>query len=303
MKPMISQTSSKLADLKCGILLASIMLFLFTGPLFSQQMDDVRQALTLYASFNNGFNADFAEGDSILYSAPEWSRRASESKAVEEPENLRLKQGQGVVGDALYINNSDQPVYFFKGEENIEYERVDWQGTVSFWLRLSPDEDLAEGYSDPLLLTDSAWDDGALYVDFTYEVPRSFRFAFFAEREIWNPEGRDWEEIPFDERPMIEIKNHPFNRQDWVHVAFTFRNFNSGMSNGEAIGYLNGEYAGKLSNIEQTIRWNPGFSAIWLGYNYIGYMDELAIFNRILSADEVRFIYNNQQEFSELLSQ
>jgi hypothetical protein len=102
---------------------------------------------------------------------------------------------------------------------------------------------------------------------------------------------------------MIEIKNHPFNRQDWVHVAFTFRNFNSGMSNGEAIGYLNGEYAGKLSNIEQTIRWNLGFSAIWLGYNYIGYMDELAIFNRILSADEVRFIYNNQQEFSELLSQ
>ena len=279
------------------------MLFLFTCPLYSQQIDDVRQALTFYASFNNGFNADFAEGDPILYSAPDWSQRASESKAVEEPDNLRLEPGRGVVGDALYINNADQPVYFFKGEKNIEYETGDWNGAVSFWLRISPDEDLAEGYSDPLLLTDSAWDDGALYVDFTYEVPRSFRFAFFAEREIWNPGDRDWEEISIDERPMIEIKNHPFNRQEWVHVAFTFRNFNTGEANGEAIGYLNGEYVGKLESIEQTIRWMPVLSAIWLGYNYIGYMDELAIFNRALSADEIRFIYENQQEFSEFLSQ
>ena len=279
------------------------MLFLFTCPLYSQQIDDVRQALTFYASFNNGFNADFAEGDPILYSAPDWSQRASESKAVEEPDNLRLEPGRGVVGHALYINNSDQPVYFFKGEKNIEYETEDWNGAVSFWLRISPDEDLAEGYSDPLLLTDSAWDDGALYVDFTYEVPRSFRFAFFAEQEIWNPGDRDWEEISIDERPMIEIKNHPFNRQEWVHVAFTFRNFNTGEANGEAIGYLNGEYVGKLESIEQTIRWMPVLSAIWLGYNYIGYMDELAIFNRALSADEIRFIYENQQEFSEFLSQ
>lgn len=302
-KLMISQTACRLDHLKCRSLLTAVILFLFTTPLFSQQIDELRQALTFYASFNDGFDADLAVGDPILYTAPEWSRRASDSKRVDESDNLRLEPVQGVVGDALYINNADQPVYFFRGEENITYETGNWEGAVSFWLRLSPDEDLAEGYSDPLLLTDSAWDDGALYVDFTYNVPRSFRFAFFSERDIWNPEGRDWEEIPVDDRPMIEIENHPFKREEWVHITFTFRNFNSGEANGEAIGYLNGEYAGKLEGIEQTIQWIPGLSAIWLGYNYNGYMDELAIFNRALSADEVRFIYENQQSFSEVLSQ
>ena len=54
--------------------------------------------------------------------------------------------------------------------------------------------------------------------------------------------------------------------------------------------YLNGELQGSLRNPMQ-FHWDLKQSAIMLGIDYIGDMDELAIFRRALTANEVRSLY------------
>lgn len=250
------------------------------------------QSLTFFASFDDSFEAAFSQGDPNLYIAPGWEEKQKTMERYSGFDQLEIRQNEGRYGDALWVNNTDRPVFFYRGKDNIFYSESNWEGTVSFWLRLSPDEDLAEGYSDPIQLTDSAWNDGALYVDFTTQTPRTFRFAFFAEREIWDPQLRDWEEIPVEERPMVEVVENIFSRDHWVHIAFSFRNFNTGVKNGIVDCYINGKFYDSLSGREQTLRWDIDNAAIWLGYNYTGYFDELALFNRALSAEEIQYIYS-----------
>lgn len=269
----------------------------------SEQIDlNLTNSLTFFSSFDDGFEAEFSKGDPSFYIAPSWDVRQTSRQMYIGGDHLQIQQDEGRYGDALWIENDSQPVYFYQGKKNISYSERNWEGTVSFWLRLSPDEDLADGYSDPIQLTDSAWNDGALYVDFTTKNPRTFRFAFFAEREIWDPQLRDWEEVPVNERPMVEVEEQIFSREDWVHIAFSFRNFNSGEKNGEVDCYINGEYYDTLSDKEQTLIWDIDSAAIWLGYNYTGYFDELALFDRVLSSEEIQHIYSLTGGVGDLLT-
>lgn len=274
-----------------------------SAQLSSEQIDlHLKNSLTFFSSFDNDFKASLSTGDPYFYVASSWEERQTSRQLYTGGDHLQIQQGEGRHGGALWIENASQPVYFYHGKDNINYSERNWEGTVSFWLRLTPDEDLAEGYSDPIQLTDSAWNDGALYVDFTTKSPRTFRFAFFAEREIWDPKLRDWEEIPVDERPMVEVDEQIFNRDQWVHVAFSFRNFNSVEKNGEVDCYINGTYYDTLSGREQTLIWDIESAAIWLGYNYTGYFDELSLFDRALSSEEIQYIYSLTNGIGDLLN-
>lgn len=275
------------------IIIAGVILFFFVSCTDSTYRElSLSDSLTFYASFENGFKADFSMGDSTLYIAHSWTRRSEAVPFYSQTEHLQISEGEGRYGNALWIDNSYTPVYFYKGKDNMLYTDHHWEGTVSFWLRLSPDEDLHEGYSDPIQLTTRSWNDGALFVDFTDVSPRIFRFAFFPDRDTWDPGYRDWDDVPFEERPMMEVTEPLFTHDKWVHVAFAFSNFNTGNNDGVVKGYINGERYGTLTGREQTFTWEPAELAIWLGYNYRGYFDELAIFNRALSLEEIAFIYS-----------
>jgi len=274
------------------LMLWIVLFSLFTCTGSSNNDEALLQSLTFYASFDRGLQADFSAGDSVLYIAPSWSRRAEAEPFGSQATHFQISEDEGRFGNALWIDNSYTPVYFYKGKDNLHYSGYDWEGTVSFWLRLSPDEDLPDGYSDPIQLTTRAWNDGALFVDFTDESPRIFRFAFFADRDVWDPGLRDWDDVPFEERPMVEVEEAVFTRDEWVHVAFAFSNFNTGENNGSVSCYINGEYYGSLDGREQTFTWEPDEIAIWLGYNYRGYFDELAIFNRALNPEEIEHVYS-----------
>jgi hypothetical protein len=163
---------------------------------------------------------------------------------------------------------------------------------VSFWLSLDPDKDLAPGFSDPLQITARSWNDAALFVDFTRDdTPRHFRFAAFADLNVWNPSSLDWEEVAVDQRPMIDLADPPFSSGDWTHVAMTFDRFNTDLEDGELTAYLNGVQVGTLSDREQTFTWEIEDAIIALGINYVGRFDDLAVFNRALTASEVAALY------------
>ncbi len=83
----------------------------------------------------------------------------------------------------------------------------------------------------------------------------------------------------------------PFRRGQWTHVAITFTGLGS-QQGGVGNLYLNGVPQPKtMEGIAEPFTWNMSRAAIRLGVNYVGLYDELALFNRPLSAEEVGTLY------------
>ena len=136
--------------------------------------ESLRPALTLHASFDSGLDAEVARGDSKIYSAPDYKQQDS-SKAGAGGVDIAIEKGLGVQGGgALRFRSKNTRALYFRGDKHVALA----QGTISFWLRLDPQKDLAPGFTDPIQITDKAYNDSAIWVDFTKDdVPRHFRLG------------------------------------------------------------------------------------------------------------------------------
>lgn len=251
--------------------------------------ETLRKALTFHGSFDNGVDADFALGEKRLFHAPAMNKRAEAKPGLPPSGEVVMVRGGGRFGNGLRFVKKKSPLVFFEAEKNFPYARSNWSGTVSFWLSLDPETELEPGYTDPIQITPRAWNDGAFFVEFGKdEKPRHFRLGVYADFKVWNPDNRDWNAIPWPEKPLVTVERPPFARGKWTHVVFTFENFNTGQPNGVPILYLDGIRQGQLSPRVQTFTWDPSQTLIMLGLSYIGLWDELSIFDRALTPDEVR---------------
>lgn len=251
----------------------------------------LRDALLLHASFDGRLDADFAAGDPKLYTAPGGNR--GQARAGLPESNLVVQaRGEGRHGDALCFTRKMRPVVFFKGEKNLGYRTNNWSGAVSCWLRLDPDKDLESGYCDPLQLVAQGWDEGNMFIEFSKDhTPRHFRYAILPVKKAWNPNNRGWEEIPDKERPMVPVYQSPFSRERWTHVVFCFGNINSGKKDGWGQLYLDGKDQGAFRNWTAPFNWDVTKSALTLGLSYIGWLDDVVVFNRPLTQAEVGLLF------------
>lgn len=265
----------------------------------AEDNDSLRAALTFYASFDDGADADYAEGDPTIYTAPSWSRRSEGVAGL--PGDSLIVRIPGVHGQAIEFVNGSPSILYFEGRDNIAFGSTPWSGTISFWLRLDPEEELDPGYTDPLQISPNLWNDAALFVDFTQENPRQFRFAAFADYDVWNPEGLEWDDVAVDERPMVAVDDHPFERDEWTHVVMTFDRFNTGQADGILTTYLNGNQQGTLAGREQTYTWDLDETIIAIGLNFVGRFDELSLFDRALGPAEVEALYDLEGGLPSLL--
>ncbi len=278
------------------ILIVPVIVSLWNGCASPQLPDSsqsaLRQALTFHASFDGGADADFALGDRKIYWAPSMRRPRVGKPGLPENGSVTLASGEGRFGDALRFHKKVPEMVFFQAGQNLAYRQNDWSGTVSLWLKLNPDEDLEPGYCDPIQITPREWNDAAFFVDFSKdERPRHFRLGAFADLRTWNPTNRRFETIPANERPMVTVTRPPFRRDRWTHVVFTYSHFNTGKDDGTARLYLNGQFQGGLTERQQTFTWEVGKSLMMLGLSYVGLYDELAVFNRALTDQEVQTLY------------
>jgi hypothetical protein len=250
------------------------------------------RALTFHASFDHGSDADFGHGDRRIFTAASMKHPRIGHPGLPASGVVSIAKGEGKVGDALRFHRKAPEIVFFQGDKNLSYTKSNWSGTVSFWLRLDPDADLEPGYCDPLQITPREWNDAALWVDFSKdERPRHFRLGAFADRAVWDPNLRDLDKVPEAERPMVTVTKPPFTRQRWTHVVFTFANFNTGKKDGVATLYVDGKPQGTVTAREQTLSWDPAKTITMIGLNYTGLFDELAFFNRALTAVEVEELF------------
>ena len=278
------------------------LLAILEKPLPGAQQHPLREALTFHASFDGGADAAYAAGDPSLYWASSFKERQKGAKGLPPGGEIRTAAGAGRYGDALRFTARKSPVVFFQGAENMPYRKENWSGTVSFWLSVDPEGELEPGFCDPVQITPRAWNDAAFFVEFEKRpeaIP--FRLGVYADFNVWNPTRREFAKIPPDERPLITVEKPPFGRGRWTHVLFTFERFNTGKPDADVRLYLNGREAGSLGARQQTLTWDPGETTIALGLGYIGLLDDLSIFNRVLTEDEIRILHALESGVSGLL--
>ena len=248
------------------------------------------EALTFHASFDNGVDADWALGDRQIYTAPSYDEQDQATPGIGNP-SVDVADGAGRFGHALRFSERNRHAIFYKAEDNVSYSADNWSGTVSFWLSLDPATDLAPGFTDPIQITDQAYNDAAVWVDFTAENPRQFRLGVFGDLDVWNPDGLGPDAPGFVERLVI-VDEPPFATGKWTHVVITYAGLNT-PSGGTASLYLDGDRQPRTSTgIDEPFTWEPGRGAIRLGVNFIGLYDEVSLFSRALSDDEVRALYD-----------
>ncbi len=250
---------------------------------------ELARALTFHASFDRGLEADFAIGERGLQHAPAMDQRAEAKPGLPPTGEVQLAEGAGRFGNALRFTRKQSPLLFFPAARNLGYQTNRWNGTVSLWLSVDPQADLEMGFCDPIQITPRAWNDAAFFVEFekrTNDIP--FRLGAYPDFPVWNPQNRKWEEIPAADKPLVAAPlPTPFGRDRWTHIVFTFENFNTGRPDGVARLYLDGRPVATLAPRQQTFTWDESQAAIMLGLGYLGLMDEVAVFNRTLTPEEV----------------
>jgi len=274
---------------KCLLVCLVVCLTLIFYPMAAAN-DSLRKALTFHASFDQAVDADFALGSKQLYTATSYKKREDAKPGLHHPD-VSLASGAGRFGGALKFAKKNTKAVYYPAAKNVAYQPHNWNGTVSFWLSLGPETDLEPGYCDPLQVTDEDYNDGALWVDFTKDdKPRHFRLGVFGDLKSWNPK-----DLPPDKNPdflgrLVVVKKTPFARGQWTHVAITHQGLGSA-NGGVAKLYLDGVLQGKTPVISEPFGWDLERAAIRLGVNYVGLFDDLSVFNRELSAQEVKALY------------
>ncbi|HYH67817.1 MAG TPA: LamG domain-containing protein [Urbifossiella sp.] len=245
------------------------------------------KALTLHASFDKGLDADFSRADKACY-----VQRGTELVKAAPNDDVKVAAGAGRFGGALHFPKKGATRPAFKDGGVLGYNAKSWNTTVSVWLRLDPDKDLEPGYCDPVQIVGDDNKKGYIFLEWSKdETPRYFRYAIRPLFPIWNPTGAAWHEIPFEERPMVQVARAPFTRERWTHVAFTVENVNDKARPQAGRLYIDGKLQGSIEKWNLTFDWNPARVLLVLGAAYVGHIDDLAVFDRPLTPAEVEMLF------------
>jgi hypothetical protein len=254
------------------------------------------KSLTLHASFDKGLDADFARGDKSCY-----VQQGAKLVNAKTNDDVKIVAAAGRFGAALHFPKKGATRPSYKDGGILGYNAKSWSASVSAWLRLNPDQDLEPGYCDPIQIIGADNKKGYIFLEWSKdENPRLFRYAIRPLFHIWNPKNMQWADIPRDKKPMVEVARAPFTRDQWTHVVFTLENINDKTRPPSGRLYLNGKLQGAIEKWDMTFAWEPAKVLLVLGANYVGYLDDLAAFDRPLTEVEVERIYGLKDGIREL---
>ncbi len=249
-----------------------------------------KKDLLFHASFDQGVDAGVARGDKRLHTATSYQKRDDAKPGLHNPD-IEIAPGAGKFGGALRFKKKNTKAVYYPAEGNVNFKSGSWDGTISFWLSLDPETDLEPGFCDPIQVTDAAYNDGAIWVDFTKDdKPRHFRLGVFGDLNKWNPKNVPSDKNPAFNNRLVVMKKTPFAKGQWTHIAISHKGLGTGK--GTATLYVNGAAVGTTETIAEGLEWDMSKAAIRLGVGYVGLFDELSIFRRPLSAQEISKLYN-----------
>ena len=248
------------------------------------------EGLLFYASFDTATTADFARGDPRLYSAPSRKQLDAAASSLQFAPAVSIALDQGKYGGALEFKNNLVPVVFYKAVDNVNFKPQNWSGTIAFWLKIDPDQDLSKNYVDPIQITETSHRNAAIWTDFTpTNDKRMFRLGVAGDEASWTSSDKDIATKGFYHR-VRGILDPAFSGDRWTHVAITHDQLGSG--NASANLYLNGQRVITHQPIKDPFTWHHNNANIYLGLRYSGFIDELLIFDRPFTAAEITQLQN-----------
>jgi hypothetical protein len=252
---------------------------------------ELRAAVTLYASFDEAVAADRGGGElqHSTRSNDPTAKGAFLFKNGFDKSVFRIAKNQGVHGGALEVvdvlpNNGR---IFFPAKGNLAYRDTGWGGAVSVWINTDPNTLFKTPFCDPVQITQKGANNGGIWFDFNAAKPRrDLRMGVFpAVAEAQKGVGED-----DPNAPMVRVPGVDFKTGQWHHVVLSWHNFDTAKDDAEATLYIDGKKIGDVKNRAIAMRWDIDKAGIYVAVNFIGLLDEFAVFARPLTPDEVAML-------------
>jgi hypothetical protein len=261
-------------------------------PTPAAQIDDaLRRAVTFYASFDDSAKGDLGGGERTL--STRFNDEKEKGKFVFEKGHdakvFRIAPGKGVQGGALEVVDvlPRNGRIFFPAKGNLAYQKGGWGGSVSVWINTDPDKLLKTRFCDPVQITEKGALNGGIWFDFNDAKPRDLRLGVFPALK---PGDKALTESD-PNAPLVPVKGVGFKSGDWHHVVLTWQNLDSGKADARATLFIDGKHIGEIKDRNLAMSWDLERTGIYVAVNYIGLLDELALFNRPLTAAEVQALH------------
>jgi hypothetical protein len=247
----------------------------------------LRRAATFYASFDEQPQGEFGGGDQSL-----WTRYDHETEKGRhvfargfDPECIRVVPDKGIQGGALEFRRAlpRRGMLFFPAHGKLAYQKGGWGGAVSVWLKPSAQTP----FCDPIYITQKKWNDGAIWLDHNHDRQGSVRLGAFPAL----PAGQKPSE-PDDPHPsMLRLNERVLKADAWNHVLLSWANCDTGRNDGRIVLYIDGKRVGQIQDLDLRLDWDLDQTRIYLGFQYLGLLDELAVFNRPVTAAEAVLLH------------
>jgi hypothetical protein len=259
----------------------------------AQDRDPLLASAAFYASFDKEAKGDHGRGQLTFDTRTNHATKKGEYEVTKgfSEQAFRIAKDKGVSGGALEavdaLPNSGR--IFVPAKGNIGYKAGGWSGAVQVWCKFDPDTMLKTKFCDPIQITHKGANNGAVWFDFNDAKPRDLRHgAFPAIAEGKKGVGED-----DPNGPMVRVPKIGWKDTDWHHVVLSWSNFDTGKPNAVSSLYIDGKLIGQVKDRELAMNWDIEKTGIYVAINYIGLLDELVVFNRDLTADEVVRLQKN----------
>jgi hypothetical protein len=238
----------------------------------------LREHICLY----DGFDADIARG---------------ERQATVNARCVRHVPDGGRSGGALWfdahapLEKNDE--FTFRAAGNFPYRATAFDGTISMWMSLDPDQDLEPSQMvDPFHVSRTA-SDASYYLDLTrlndprYGSPRKLRLGMYPDNPSKDLRGGQ----------LLLVGELHWRRGEWHHVCATWRGSNGADAATSAHLYVDGVRRAWAEGFTHRFTWeNMETMTIALGQRYAGGIDELLILDRALAAEEASALFHASGE-------
>ena len=251
----------------------------------------LRAALLFYASFDGSLVADVAGGGRTLGTrfGPPAAPAEQRFEPGFDPRIFRHAPGRGISGGALEVVDvlPENGRVFYPARGNLAIDGSGWGGALSVWCLTDPNRMLKTTFCDPIQITQNGANNGGLWVDFNNASPRDFRHgAFPAATAGQKPIAEDAPDAPLVRVPAID-----WRADQWRHILFSWSRFDTGRADALSQLYIDGQLIGEIRDRPLAMQWDPDRTGVYVAVNYIGLLDELAIFRRPLAPAEVELLW------------
>jgi hypothetical protein len=287
------------------LMLSNLLLLLGLFASHADEKDAVtlqklRKKVTVYASFDEAVRADFGGGERTFSTRTNHPTKKGEFvfKKGFDDNVFSVAKDKGISGGALEVSDvlDDNGRIFLPAKGNIAFKKGGWGGAVSMWVNTDPNELLKTPFCDPVQITQKGANNGGIWFDFNNAKPRDLRMGVFPAV----PPNKKGVSESDENAPMVRVPRVLFKQGKWHHVAITWENFDTGKDNAVATLYINAKKIGQVKDRAIAMDWDIDKAGIYVAVNYVGLIDEFAVFNQALTTTEISLLHGQPGVLSKL---